>query len=214
MRKSSKHGRSGPSSPPHGGLEAGGFGFALGAEPALPARLLDAAAVVVGRSGQHVDAGPAGHQPLDGAAVGGAALGFVPGLGAELARTLHLAGGPDAGLGVAGLPLEAGVARKQTAARERVALAYQLAVDVEPPARTRGQRAPGAVAAAERAGERAAVDEPAEGSLCRRSAAVAPAAGTAGLLVLGSLDAGEPHCRAGHTQQIAAGRFGAALQGL
>src|SRR5436190_22440727 len=92
---------------PHGGLEAGGFGFALGAEPALPARLLDAAAVVVGRSGQHVDAGPAGHQALDRAAVGGAALGLVPGLGAELAGTLHLAGGPDAGLGVARLPFEA-----------------------------------------------------------------------------------------------------------
>src|SRR5205085_10090053 len=90
--------------PPHGGLEAGGFGFALGAEPALPARLLDAAAVVVGRSGQHVDAGPAGHQALDRAAVGRAALGFVPGLGAELGGALHLAGRPDTGLGVARLP--------------------------------------------------------------------------------------------------------------
>src|SRR5919205_232250 len=54
--------------PPHGRLEAGGFGFALGAEPALAARLLDAAAVVVGRPGQHVDALAARHQALDGAA--------------------------------------------------------------------------------------------------------------------------------------------------
>src|SRR5439155_18159662 len=184
------------------------------AEPALAACLLDAAALVVGRPGQHVDALSARHQPLDRATVGGAALGLVPHLGAELRRPLRLAAGPDAGLGATGLALEAGIAGKQAAGGEHMTLPHQLAVDVYGAARAAGERATGRVGAGQRAAQRAAVDEPAKGRLRRRAARVAPAADAADLLVLGRLDAGQPRGGAGNTHEVPAQRLGAALQRL
>src|SRR5215471_6817268 len=96
-------------SPSRGRLEAGGLGLALGAKPALATHLLDAAAVIVGRPGQHVNAALARDQTLDRAAVGRAPLGLVPHLGAELGGALHIACSPDAELGVTRLALEAGI---------------------------------------------------------------------------------------------------------
>src|SRR5215470_11473112 len=65
-------------SPAYGRFEARRLGLALGAEPAFATGLLNAAAVVVGRPGQHVDAAFAGDEAFDRAAVRRAALGLVP----------------------------------------------------------------------------------------------------------------------------------------
>src|SRR5215831_10855383 len=196
-------------SPSHGRLEAGGLGLALGAKPALAAHLLHAAAVIVGRPGQHVNAALARDQALDRAAVRRAALGFVPHLGAELGGPLHIAGSPDAELGVARLALEAGIASEESRTGECMALAHQLGIDVEPSARAGGERSTGAVGAAHRAGKRAAVDELTKGRLRSRPAAVAPGAGAARLLELGRLDAGEPHGRPGDAHEVAPDGLGA-----
>src|SRR4029079_9564091 len=136
-------------------LESRRFGLALRAEPALATYLLDAAALVVGRPRQQVDALAACYETLDGAAVGSAALRLLPGLGTELARALGLTRGPDAGLGVARRALEPGVAGEEAAAREHLTLAHQLAVDLELAPRADGERMSCAIGTARRAGDRA-----------------------------------------------------------
>src|SRR5215468_9185575 len=78
-----------------GGLEARGLGLPLRAEPALAPSLLDAAALIVGRPGQYVNAALPRDKALDRATVRRAPLGLIPGFGAELCRTFHLAGSPD-----------------------------------------------------------------------------------------------------------------------
>ena len=94
-----------------------------------------------------------------------------------------------------------------------MALAHQLAIDVQGPTpRAAGERPTGGVGAGERAAQRSAVDESPECRLRRRAAGLAPAAGAAGLLAFGRLDAGEPDGGAGNAHEIAAERLRAPLQ--
>src|SRR5262245_7478737 len=201
-------------SPADGRFEARGLGLALGAEPALATGLLNAAAVVVGRPGQHVDAAFTGDETFDRAAVRRAALGLVPDLGAELGRPLYVARSPDAEPGLARLALQASISCKEPRGRERVALAHQFAVDIEPAARAGGERSTGAVDPAHGAGKRAAVDELAQGRVRGCAAAGAPGGGAAGLLQLGGFDAGEPHSGSGDAHEVPADGLGAPQQRL
>src|SRR5262245_31979575 len=102
----------------------------LRAEPAPAARGLYAAALVVRRAGQQVDAVAVAHHALDGAAVRRAALGLLPRLGTIVRWALGLAADPQADLGGLGLPLLGGVAGKQALLGKHVPLAHQFAVDV------------------------------------------------------------------------------------
>src|SRR5262245_45912992 len=93
-----------------------------------------------------------------------------------------------------------------------MALANEFAVDIEFAARAGGERSAATLGAAHAAGQRAAVDELAQGRLRGRAAAGAPGRGAAGLRQLGGFDAGEPHHGSGDADEVPADGFGAPQQ--
>ena len=160
-------------------------------------------ALVVRRPGQDIDARRARDLPLDRAAFRRAALGLLPYLRPVVGRALGIAGGPQAGLGGARLPLLAGVAREMLPSANtwpwRTSSApTSLSPTVHWPSVRPASSLPLSVQLTLRP-----LTSRDERRLRRGAAPPRPAALAAALLALGRIDAGQPDGGTADAQRVA-----------